>query len=217
VIRAAGQAAAPHWRARGLDADPYAGAYRHLYLDVSPPSLQLPWIAELPAVQPVRSAAAPRAGDSDGAGGLPWLDALAPEALDLVVTVGGSVDPATVDPGRSGVHVAAVIPQAQVLPRCAAVVCHGGAGTVLGALAHGRPVLVLPQAADQFANGERIAAAGAGLTFGAEPPSGRAVRDAVRELLDDPAYRSAAAAVAAEIAAMPEPAAAIAAVAGLAR
>jgi UDP:flavonoid glycosyltransferase YjiC (YdhE family) len=33
---------------------------------------------------------------------------------------------------------------------CAAVVCHGGAGTV-GALSHARPLLVLPQAADGFA------------------------------------------------------------------
>jgi UDP:flavonoid glycosyltransferase YjiC (YdhE family) len=47
------------------------------------------------------------------------------------------------------------IPQAQVLPHCRAVICHGGAATVLGALGHGRPLLVLPEAAEHFASGER--------------------------------------------------------------
>jgi hypothetical protein len=41
--RAAGAMAAPHWQRRGLPADAYAGAFRHLYLDVCPPRLQLPW------------------------------------------------------------------------------------------------------------------------------------------------------------------------------
>ena len=43
-----------------------------------------------------------------------------------------------------------------------AVVTHGGAGTTLGALAFGVPLLVLPQGADQYANAERVVAAGAG-------------------------------------------------------
>jgi UDP:flavonoid glycosyltransferase YjiC (YdhE family) len=80
---------------------------------------------------------------------------------------------------------------------------------VLGALGHGRPVVVLPQAADQFSNGERVAAAGAGLALGAGPVAPDALRDAVRAVLRDASYRRAAEAVAAEIAAMPSPGAAI--------
>src|SRR3954453_15361341 len=48
------------------------------------------------------------------------------------------------------------IPQAEVLPRCHAVIPHGGAGTTLGALAFGLPLLVIPQGADQYANAERV-------------------------------------------------------------
>ena len=32
--------AEPHWRARGLEPPPYAGLFRHLYVDPFPPSLQ---------------------------------------------------------------------------------------------------------------------------------------------------------------------------------
>ena len=48
------------------------------------------------------------------------------------------------------VHVSRVIPQSLLLPRCSAVVSHGGSGTLLAALAHGLPQVCLPQAADQL-------------------------------------------------------------------
>ena len=48
LLRAAGEAAAPHWRARGLEPDPLAGLFRHLYLDTWPPSLQNPEIDASP-------------------------------------------------------------------------------------------------------------------------------------------------------------------------
>ena len=43
-----------------------------------------------------------------------------------------------------------------------AVVCHGGSGTVLGALAGGVPMVVVPWFADQFTNAAKVAGAGAG-------------------------------------------------------
>ena len=42
VIRAAGDATAPFWTSHGLAPHPLGGFYRYLYLDVCPPSLQLP-------------------------------------------------------------------------------------------------------------------------------------------------------------------------------
>lgn len=235
VMRAAGTAAAAHWQRRRLPAETYAGAFRYLYLDVCPPSLQLPWVRELGAVQALRPAAAIVA--DRGARRPSWLerftadrtvyvtfgtvwnhnaelfrrvlDALADEPLALVVTVGSRLDPAALRPPSANVHIATFIPQAQVLPHCAAVVCHGGAGTVLGALSQGRPLLILPQAADHFANGERVAAAGAGRMLRPNERSAVALRDATRALLDEPSYRRAARTIAAEIAAMPEPESAI--------
>jgi UDP:flavonoid glycosyltransferase YjiC (YdhE family) len=92
-----------------------------------------------------------------------------------------------------------------VLPRCAAVVCHGGAGTMLGALAHGLPLLMLPRGADQHDNARRVVAAGAGLELAEVTP--RAGAAAVERL---PALRPPAERIAAEIAALPAPAAAVA-------
>ena len=169
LLRAAGEAAAPHWRARGLDPDHLAGLGRHLYIDTCPPSLQNPEIASLPAVQALRPAAA------DPPTGAPpaWLERLGPrpavyltmgtvwnrdlsvfaqviealrdEAITLIVTVGRQTDPAALGPQPDNVVVHQYVPQGFVLARCDAVIAHGGAGTMLGALAHGLPLLVIPK------------------------------------------------------------------------
>ena len=53
-------------------------------------------------------------------------------------------------------------PFARLLPRCAAIVHHGGIGTVASALAAGIPQLIAPFAYDQFDNAARIERLGAG-------------------------------------------------------
>ena len=124
------------------------------------------------------------------------VDALAGDPLNLIVTTGGVEVPSP----HPGVHVESFIPQAAILPHCDAVICHGGSGTILGALAHGRPLLVLPQGADQFDNARRIAAVGAGLSV----PLDDRIREATFALLEDDSYSRTAAALADEIAAMPD-------------
>lgn len=54
------------------------------------------------------------------------------------------------------------VPFSQVLPRCAAIVHHGGIGTTAQALAAGIPQLVMPHAHDQPDNGSRVHRLGAG-------------------------------------------------------
>lgn len=53
-------------------------------------------------------------------------------------------------------------PFSRILPRCAALVHHGGIGTTSQALAAGIPQLVMPMAHDQFDNAHRVARLGAG-------------------------------------------------------
>jgi UDP:flavonoid glycosyltransferase YjiC (YdhE family) len=74
---------------------------------------------------------------------------------------------------------------------------------MLGALAHGVPMLAVPHAADQFENATAAAAAGAARVVLPDELSEPAVRDAAGALLDDASYRDAAQDIAAEIAAMP--------------
>jgi UDP:flavonoid glycosyltransferase YjiC (YdhE family) len=83
------------------------------------------------------------------------------------------------------------------------VVAHGGSGTILGALAHGLPLLVVPQGADQHANADAIVEAGAGRCLARDETTVDAIRDSVRALLRNPGHRVAAQRVRAEIEAMP--------------
>jgi UDP:flavonoid glycosyltransferase YjiC (YdhE family) len=54
------------------------------------------------------------------------------------------------------------LPHAQLFPRMAALVHHGGAGTTAAATRAGRPQLLVPHVADQRYWGERIATHGLG-------------------------------------------------------
>jgi UDP:flavonoid glycosyltransferase YjiC (YdhE family) len=54
------------------------------------------------------------------------------------------------------------IPFGSVLPRCTAIVHHGGIGTTSQALATGTPQLIMPMAHDQPDNAQRVARLGAG-------------------------------------------------------
>ncbi|MGW3151057.1 glycosyltransferase [Streptomyces sp. NPDC001177] len=98
------------------------------------------------------------------------------------------------------------VAQPEALKHASVVVQHGGAGTTLATLAAGLPQLVLPQGADGPANGKAVAAAGAGEVVLAADQSPEAVTEATRRLLAEEGYRVSARKVAAEIAAMPDPA-----------
>ena len=89
-----------------------------------------------------------------------------------------------------------------MLASCAAVVSHGGSGTVLGALAAGLPLVLIPQGADQFENAARCERAGAAVVLPPDEVTGDAVAAAVRLVLSEPAYAEAARVIAAEFAEM---------------
>ena len=93
------------------------------------------------------------------------------EGLDMPVllTTGAELD---LGPLPENVTVERWVPQAEALADASLVVCHGGSGTTLGALAAGLPLVLVPMFADQFENARTIAAAGAGLI--AEPDGLRA-------------------------------------------
>ena len=133
------------------------------------------------------------------------LDGLADQPVDVIVTVGTGNDPAALEPVPGNARVERFVPQADLLPRCAAVVHHAGAGTMFGSLAHGLPQLALPQAADNFTNAELLRRSGAGRVLLPGEATADSVRHAVRALLDEPGVSDAAAKVADEIAAMPSP------------
>jgi len=116
-------------------------------------------------------------------------------------------------PLPANVRTTAWLPFPAVFPAAAGAVHHGGAGTILTALAAGTPQLVTPGTGDRTVNSELLAARGAGLAVPAE----RITRDALERLITAPQLRQAAREVADEIAAMPAPADVVSDLAALAR
>lgn len=225
----AGELLASLWQAHGLTARPFAGTYDHLYLDIYPPSLQAAQTSHIPAIQPLRPVAFADCGESAN----DWLSAepnrplvyvtfgtvfnrdvmpiatavaaLRELPVRVVVTLGPGRDPGALGDQPANVHVAGYIAQTELLPHCAAVVSHAGSGTFLAAIARGLPQLFLPQAADQFLSAAAGARCGAGIAIQPHDLTVDNVRDAARQLLDDPAFRGAAERVSEEIHAMPAP------------
>ena len=131
--------------------------------------------------------------------GLGALDAAA------LVTVGRAIDPATLGPLPSNVRVERFVPQSVVLPHASVVVSHGGSGSVIGALSHGVPTVLLPMGADQPDNAARCVALGVGIELDPVAATADEIAAAVRTMLDDRGARGRAALLAAEAAALPPP------------
>jgi hypothetical protein len=123
------------------------------------------------------------------------LDAVAELPVRVLLTVGRELD---VGPVPANAHVEQWVPQADVLAQASAVVCHGGSGTTLGALAAGLPLVVVPLFADQPYNAIRVAAVGAGVVAALDD-----VRAATERVLADERYRTAAGEVADEMRSLP--------------
>ncbi|MGH9277023.1 MAG: glycosyltransferase [Acidimicrobiales bacterium] len=232
MARLAGETLAPLAEQYGVDVGPYGGLFRHLYLDVAPPSMQSPEIVDIAVAHPVQNAMIDPGAEG---GALPsWMERLPPdrpvvyvslgtlfaarahdafvaildglrdEPVTLILTVGHDTDPADFGPQPDHVRIERFIPQSLLLPICDAAVNQGG--TALWAiLAHGLPVLVLPQGANQFHNAEACVHAGVGRRLLPAEVTPEAVRREVTALLHDAALRAGARRVQAELAAMPGP------------
>lgn len=103
------------------------------------------------------------------------------------------------------VSVLGYVPMRTLLPECDAVVHHGGAGCAMTTVGAGKPQLALPFTPEQAAHAERVGAA-AGVVCDGASADRAAIRDAVEQLLSDPAYQDAASALRESMAARPSPA-----------
>ena len=90
-------------------------------------------------------------------------------------------------------------PFSELLPRCAALVHHGGIGTTAQALAAGVPQLLMPLAHDQFDNAARVRKLGVGDTIGRRRYRAPRVAAALERLLSSPEVKRACAEVASRL------------------
>jgi len=117
------------------------------------------------------------------------LEGLRSAALAVIATVGRDQDAEQFGPQSEHVHVERYVPQSLVFPRCQLVVCHGGSGTVMGALSQGLPMVIIPWGADQPQNAARCAALGVAKVLDPAVVTPETVRAAALEVLQEPSYR----------------------------
>ena len=112
--------------------------------------------------------------------------------LQLVISLGGGQDPALLGDLPGDPVVVGYAPQLELIRRSALTISHGGLNTALESLERGVPMVVLPVTYDQPGVGARVEWSGVGRSI----PVGRLtvdrLRDAVRVVLGDLAYRERA-------------------------
>ena len=217
----------------GLPPDPELSMlHRYLVISPFPPSFRDPANPLPPNAHPIRAVAADRAAADEDV--LSWLASHPPRPLvyftlgtifnlesgdlfervlaglrelsvDVVVTVGRELDPRVLGPQPSNVYVRSYIPQSALLPHCDLVVSHAGSGSVVGALAHGLPMVLLPIGADQPFNAARCHDLRVGRVLNAFEAAPEDVRRAAAAVLADTTYGQNAKRLEAEVASLPDP------------
>jgi UDP:flavonoid glycosyltransferase YjiC (YdhE family) len=225
--------------AYGLPPDPaFERPTRWLYLDMSPRALTGAMYGTPPTVHHIRFESDDTRGIDAPLPG--WIDRLGDRPL-VYVTTGTLFDPSgdllsiaaqgaarldvevlvtarpPKEPTRQGplpanVHVEEYVPHTLLIPRCRAVVCHGSASNVIGALAEGIPLVLVPMAADQPVTAWLCANAGVGISCATTARPGEAfpaadpteltpdaVAEALQTVLTTESYAAAARDMAAAI------------------
>lgn len=144
------------------------------------------------------------------------IEALASLPVRVLVTVGDADrELEEIGPVPPNVHVETWVPHDDVARRADVIVCHGGFGSTLGALAHGTPLVVLPLfSIDQWENAAAVARSGAGIVIADDRsvrnvldlPAAEKIRElpaAVESVLGDTAYRRQADGIARAMRALP--------------
>lgn len=126
--------------------------------------------------------------------------AAAATGLEVVVSIAHADRDAVGDLGDA--RVERWVDHRSVLPRARVVICHGGAGTLLGALAAGTPVIAIPFFADQPYNADQLVATGTGSAVPPGPDLSARIRVAL-DAIDAGTYARCAA-MATEIGRLPD-------------
>nr|WP_238939466.1 nucleotide disphospho-sugar-binding domain-containing protein [Marivita cryptomonadis] len=129
------------------------------------------------------------------------VDAVADLPVSVLLTTGKNAPHDLIQSVPDNVIVREFVPQAEVFEHAELMVCHGGSGTVLGGLASGVPMVVVPLFADQPDNARCLESAGLCISVsGDDIPS---LRAAITNGLEDGEMRRRAIAAANDFAALP--------------
>jgi zeaxanthin glucosyltransferase len=110
----------------------------------------------------------------------------------LVISLGGGLDPSVLGNLAGDPIVVRYAPQLEILKRAALVITHAGLNTVLESLAEGVPLIAIPLGNDQPGVAARVRAKGAGVVVARKKLNAARLKNAVRDVLERPEYREAA-------------------------
>jgi MGT family glycosyltransferase len=116
---------------------------------------------------------------------------LANRRMQVVLTSGPHRDPLSLGLGSlaPNIRFEQWISHSLLLPRCAAMVTTGGAGTVMAGLQAGVPQVIVPTLWDKPDNAQRVVEAGAGVRLDPRRCNAKTLRAAVERLLAEPRFR----------------------------
>jgi MGT family glycosyltransferase len=112
--------------------------------------------------------------------------------IQVIMTTGYHRNPKNFDlkSTADNIHITQWISHSELFPVARVVVSQGGSGTILSALQHGLPQVIVPLWWDQMENARRIEDAGAGIMLPSKQCTARKLREAVCRVLDDPSIRA---------------------------
>jgi MGT family glycosyltransferase len=116
------------------------------------------------------------------------LEALSQSPYQVVMAIGDRVSRADLGTMPANAIVREFVPQLDILQHAALFITHGGMNSASEGLYYGVPLLVVPQAQDQFYVGKRVAKLKAGHMLFMHEATVQRVREVVRELIGNPLY-----------------------------
>ena len=112
--------------------------------------------------------------------------------VQLVISLGGGLDPVKLGELAGDPIVVKYAPQLEIVKRAALVITHAGLNTVLESLAEGVPLVAIPLGNDQPGVAARVRAKDAGVVVPKRKLNAERLRNAIREVLENARYRDAA-------------------------
>lgn len=110
----------------------------------------------------------------------------------LLISLGGGLDPAELGELAGSPLVVRYAPQLEIVKRAALVITHAGINTVLESLSEGVPLVAIPLGNDQPGVAARLRARGAGVVVSRRRLTAARLRKAITRVLQERQYRDAA-------------------------
>ncbi|RSM86383.1 hypothetical protein DMH04_14615 [Kibdelosporangium aridum] len=120
------------------------------------------------------------------------IDGLAELDVDVLLTVGRTVDPDTLAPVPPRMRIERFVPQAYAMSKASLVVSQAGLGTMLGAIYHGVPMVSIIIGAEHPLNAASAAEAGLALPLNLAEVDADRIAATATHALHDPALRATA-------------------------